>query len=137
MKQEIKKNSGGAKIIHEIKKCIGCGSCVALCPEYWEMAEVGKVHLLNSKKNPKTGNYELEGVKKIFDKGGRKCDTCGREHEIYAIIDSVWFKYCNKTDYICLDCFEKRLGRRITKIDLKNVQCNEFLFKLKCHQQFD
>jgi hypothetical protein len=71
----------------------------------------------------------LYGVKKIFDKGGRKCDDCGREHEIYSIIDTLWLKYCNKTDYICLDCFEKRLGRRITKNDLKNVQGNEFLFK--------
>ena len=51
------------KIIHDKKKCIGCGSCVALCPKYWEMAEDGKVQLLNSKLNKKTGNFELE-VKK-------------------------------------------------------------------------
>jgi len=48
------------KIIHEIKKCIGCGSCVALCPEYWEMGEDGKAHLKNSKVNPQTDNEELE-----------------------------------------------------------------------------
>jgi len=52
------------KIIHERQKCIGCGSCTALCPKYWEMAEDGKVHLLNSKTNPKTGNDERE-VEKI------------------------------------------------------------------------
>jgi len=52
------------KIIHEKEKCIGCGSCVALCPKFWEMAEDGKASLLNSKKNPKTGNDELE-VQKI------------------------------------------------------------------------
>lgn len=49
-----------AKIIHEREKCIGCGSCVALCPKYWEMAEDGKAHLLNSIKNPKTGSDERE-----------------------------------------------------------------------------
>ena len=53
-----------AKIIHEHEKCIGCGSCVALCPRYWEMAEDGKARLLNSKKNLGTKNDELE-IKKI------------------------------------------------------------------------
>ena len=48
------------KIIYEIEKCIGCGSCVALCSKYWEMAEDGKTKLLNSKLNEKTGNFELE-----------------------------------------------------------------------------
>jgi ferredoxin len=48
------------KIVHEKEKCIGCGSCVALCPEYWEIGEDGKAHLLGSKINPQTGNGELE-----------------------------------------------------------------------------
>jgi len=52
------------KIIHEREKCIGCGSCVALCPKYWEMAEDGKARLSGSKENSKTGNSELE-VEKI------------------------------------------------------------------------
>jgi len=47
-------------IIHERQKCIGCGSCAALCPKYWEIAEDGKAKLLNSKVNQKTGNEELE-----------------------------------------------------------------------------
>lgn len=48
------------KIILEREKCIGCGSCQALCPKYWELLEDGKTHLKNSKKNPDTGNEELE-----------------------------------------------------------------------------
>lgn len=48
------------RIIHERKKCIGCGSCVVLCPKFWEMAEDGKSHLKKSKKDTKTGNEELE-----------------------------------------------------------------------------
>jgi ferredoxin len=52
------------KIIHEREKCIGCGSCVALCPKYWEMAEDGKAQLLNSSLNEKSKNFELE-VKKL------------------------------------------------------------------------
>ena len=36
------------KIIHELKKCIGCGSCVTLCPKYWKMGEEGRAHLLDA-----------------------------------------------------------------------------------------
>ncbi len=52
-----------AKIVHDKEKCIGCGSCVALCPKYWEMAENGKANLLNSKLSQKSGNFELEASK--------------------------------------------------------------------------
>lgn len=48
-----------AKIIQEREKCIGCGSCAALCPKYWEMAEDGKSRLLNSTQKAE-GNYESE-----------------------------------------------------------------------------
>ncbi|HJN62106.1 MAG TPA: ferredoxin [Candidatus Parcubacteria bacterium] len=48
------------KIIFEREKCIGCGSCAALCPKYWEMAEDGKSNLKGSKNNEKTSNEELE-----------------------------------------------------------------------------
>lgn len=48
------------KVIHEREKCIGCGSCAAVCSKYWEMAEDGKSKLLGSKVNEKSGNYELE-----------------------------------------------------------------------------
>lgn len=47
------------KIIYEREKCIGCGSCAAVCPKYWEMVEDGRPKLLNSKPNSK-GVYELE-----------------------------------------------------------------------------
>jgi ferredoxin len=47
------------KVIQEREKCIGCGSCAALCPKYWEMAEDGKSRLLNSTQN-REGNFEAE-----------------------------------------------------------------------------
>lgn len=52
-----------AKIILERQKCIGCGSCVAVCSKYWEMGDDGKTHLKNSKTDSKTGNEELETEK--------------------------------------------------------------------------
>jgi len=30
------------RITHEREKCIGCGMCVAVCPDNWEMKEDGK-----------------------------------------------------------------------------------------------
>ncbi|HDZ54347.1 MAG TPA: ferredoxin [Candidatus Nealsonbacteria bacterium] len=47
------------KIIQEREKCIGCGSCVVLCPKFWEMDEDGKSNLKEGRKNSE-GNYELE-----------------------------------------------------------------------------
>ena len=48
------------RIILKREKCINCGSCVALCPKYFEMGEDGRSMIKGSKKNQKTGNFELE-----------------------------------------------------------------------------
>jgi len=32
------------KIEFEKEKCIGCGSCAAICPENWELGSDGKAH---------------------------------------------------------------------------------------------
>lgn len=61
------------KIIHEREKCIGCGSCVALCPKFWEMAEDGKSDLKGATKNSE-GNYELE-VEEV-DCNQEAADSC-------------------------------------------------------------
>jgi ferredoxin len=47
------------KVIHEREKCIGCGSCAALCPKFFEMADDGKAKLIEGQKNAE-GNDELE-----------------------------------------------------------------------------
>jgi ferredoxin len=47
------------KIIIEHEKCIGCGSCAAVCSKYFEMADDGKSKLKGSTLNS-VGNYELE-----------------------------------------------------------------------------
>jgi len=58
------------KIIQERDKCIGCGACVAVCPDYWEMSDDGFATLKASKKNNQTGNYELE-----IDDGAVSCNN--------------------------------------------------------------
>lgn len=47
------------KIIHEREKCIGCGSCAAVCSKFWEITEDGKSRLLGSQSNSKN-IYELD-----------------------------------------------------------------------------
>ncbi len=49
------------KIKLEREKCIGCGSCAALCSKYFEMIEDGKAHIKGANK---ADIEELE-VKKI------------------------------------------------------------------------
>ncbi len=61
------------KIIQEHKKCIGCGSCVAVCPKYWEMTQEGKAKPIDSTLMGE--NYELNV------EGGAECcktaaDSC-------------------------------------------------------------
>ena len=52
------------KIVQKYKDCIGCGACVAVCPDFWEMNEKdGNARPKQGKKNSKTGDYEFE-VKK-------------------------------------------------------------------------
>jgi len=49
------------KIIQNRDGCIGCGTCVALCPKFWEIDDVEvKANLKDAKKNEETGEYELE-----------------------------------------------------------------------------
>lgn len=48
------------KVIYDRENCIGAGSCAAVCPKYWRMAEDNKADLLGSKKNNKIGKHELE-----------------------------------------------------------------------------
>jgi len=48
------------KVILEREKCIGCGSCAALCPKYFEIVDDGKSSIKKAKRDSKTGNDELE-----------------------------------------------------------------------------
>jgi len=49
-----------AKITQKYEECIGCGTCVALCPKFWEMVEgEAKARPIGGKKS-EAGEYELE-----------------------------------------------------------------------------
>ena len=38
-----------AKVIQQHDKCIGCGTCVAVCPAFWQMSDDGKAQLKSAK----------------------------------------------------------------------------------------
>lgn len=47
------------KIIHDPKKCINCGNCVAICPEFFKFFN-DKVRIIEGKENIKTGDFERD-----------------------------------------------------------------------------
>lgn len=54
-------NEDMVKITQNCEGCIGCGTCAALCPKFWEMNyDEAKAVLKGGSKNKETGEYELE-----------------------------------------------------------------------------
>ncbi|MBZ1345323.1 MAG: 4Fe-4S binding protein [Candidatus Nealsonbacteria bacterium] len=41
------------------EKCVGCGTCLALCPEGIKLAEDGKSEIIDEKKLEKCGGKEI------------------------------------------------------------------------------
>lgn len=69
------------KITQERDKCIGCGTCVAVCPAFWTMEEDGKSTLKGSK-DAGNGIYKLE----IDDPG------CNKEAESACPVQIIHVK---------------------------------------------
>ncbi len=64
------------KITHHVDDCIGCGSCSAICPDFWELVEGNeyKAHLKGSKKVNNTEELEIE--EKDFKCNKEAIDIC-------------------------------------------------------------
>jgi len=50
-------------IIHDEKTCIGCGACVSVCPENWEMNDSGKSKTKKTKITDKELESNMEAAK--------------------------------------------------------------------------
>ncbi len=61
------------KIIQKHEECIGCGSCIAICPKFWDMGDDGKARPKGGVKN-NSGDYELEIKKAECNK--EAADAC-------------------------------------------------------------
>lgn len=56
-------------------------------------------------------------------KGGRACVCveCDESNpQMFMVDDQLWASVCSKKEFLCLPCFEKRLGREIRFDDLKD-----------------
>jgi ferredoxin len=65
------------EVIHEDEKCIGCGACVSICPENWELHENGKSKPKKTKISEKELDSNMEAanvcpVNCIHIKDGKK-----------------------------------------------------------------
>jgi hypothetical protein len=58
------------------------------------------------------------------------CQDClARSYSTFMVKDFIW-RSVGLQGQICLDCFEKHLGRPVVRQDLKEgPQCNEFLLR--------
>ena len=51
------------KVMQEHEKCIGCGSCVAVCPEFWEIDDDGKAKPRKGVKEDDNYEFEIDAAK--------------------------------------------------------------------------
>lgn len=52
-----------SKVVFEKDKCIGCGVCASICPNFWEMDENNKAELKGgNKKEDGTTELEIENI---------------------------------------------------------------------------
>ncbi len=64
------------KIVHERWKCIGCGSCVAVDPDRWEMADDNFVDLKESKHHKVAEGVREERSVAKMDKSKEAEEIC-------------------------------------------------------------
>jgi hypothetical protein len=58
------------------------------------------------------------------------CEDCGTyDYDMYMVNDDIWSKYGNESNTLCMNCLEKRMGRKLTKDDFsqyKNAPANKY-----------
>ena len=54
------------------------------------------------------------------------CSDCGKSvlNEGYMLKDNVWDSIADKKTNLCVDCCEKRLGRKLNKEDFQDIGYN-------------
>lgn len=57
------------------------------------------------------------------------CEDCEQPAPTtYIVADYLWHEYGNKKGRLCINCFERRLGRPLTSDDFECVPVNDVLF---------
>jgi hypothetical protein len=60
----------------------------------------------------------------------RECVDYGDIPDCPMLLDDIWARVAAKTDLLCIDCVEKRLGRRLMLPDLKPCRWTETILKM-------
>lgn len=77
---------------------------------------------------------------------GKDCIFCRQDSrdpkQYFMVYDSLWQEFCYKNNIsssalVCADCFETKLGRKITTRDLVFVPINLNFLKHRYPQEFD
>jgi hypothetical protein len=68
---------------------------------------------------PKKTAENPERISAVF----LKCVLCLFSN-FYMVHDHLWDEFGVRENYLCWNCFEKRLGRELTKEDFTDAKCN-------------
>lgn len=60
----------------------------------------------------------------------RGCKCCGAVSDIFMVNDDLWLTVATKDELMCLECFEKAIGRTISLADLRPCLWTATLLKL-------
>jgi len=71
-----KSNKKKYKIEHNRPNCIGCGACVAVAPDYWEMNDDGKSDIIKGKDRKEDGWQEKDIEEKDFKENMEAAESC-------------------------------------------------------------
>ena len=68
-------------------------------------------------KSPKSNDYDEDFLKSEEERF--TCSDCGeKDYSMYMVNDDIWDKHGNDKLTLCKSCFEKRMGRKLTKKDI-------------------
>lgn len=60
-----------------------------------------------------------------------KCEVCHKPNpDMFRVSDELWLKHFQPEDFVCHECFEKKLGRKLTLDDLEiTPYCNKWFIE--------
>jgi len=64
------------KLEHDRPNCIGCGACVAVAPDHWEMHDDGKSDIIKCKSRKEDGWQEKDIEEKDFKENMEAAESC-------------------------------------------------------------
>ena len=68
-------------------------------------------------KSPKSNDDDEDFLKSEEERF--TCADCGeKDYSMYMVNDDIWDKHGNDKLTLCKSCFEKRMGRKLTKKDI-------------------